>query len=488
MANFWKERVIDMTKRIVGIVALAAVAVLSFFGGRMTVDVGYTGATEVTDEVFLEVLQELMDNHFLQPDKDALMEGAVQGMINALDDPHTTYFDYEEYAQYQTGFGESYVGIGVTVRYSDNLIVVEEVKANGPADNAGIRPSDIIAFVDGEDIRTDPYYETINKIIGEEGTTVTIGIIRPGVEEPIHLEMTRAVIENSSVNYTSFAQGAETIGYIEVTQFGNETADKFGDAIEALEAQGIDGLIVDLRNNGGGHLYTVVQMMNEFLIDNGSPMFSTEYYNDGEFYRQEYYSQNDTLKAYDIVTLVNEFSASASEVFASGMQEQGGYPLVGTVTYGKGTMQTDVILRATVSDRLHISIGKWLTSNGNWVHFNGGTDGITPDILVEPTIYETAYKLFLFDGETFVADTVDDRIQNMQLILTIMGYDVREDGYFDDATELAIIDIQTDNGLTADGIVDQATLNILNAALDAYQDDPANDTQLLAALDYFTQP
>ena len=106
----------------------------------------------ISDEAFLEVLEELLSDHYSQPERDALIQGAINGMIDALDDPHTTYFDFEEYSHYQSGFGESYVGIGVTVTYVDNLIIVEEVKSGGPADQAGIRPNDIIAYVDGEDI------------------------------------------------------------------------------------------------------------------------------------------------------------------------------------------------------------------------------------------------------------------------------------------------------------------------------------------------
>jgi carboxyl-terminal processing protease len=471
-------------KKIIPIIAFVLALGASFFIGRYTVEVGYTGATDIDDAVFLEVMQELMDNHYSQPDYDLLMEGAIEGMIGALDDPHTSYFDYEEYQQFQNNFDETYIGIGVSVLFTDGLIVVEEVKDGGPADEAGVRPNDIIAFIDGLDVTEMEYYEAISNVLGDEGTDVSIGIIRSGVEDVINLTMTRAVIDNSSITYRMITSGTSKIGYIEVTTFGDETATKFADAITALEEDHMDSLIVDLRNNGGGHLGTVYAMMSELLINNNKPMFSTEYYSNGEYIIQDYYSSNYVQKDYNIVTLVNEFSASASEVFASGMQEQGGYTLVGTKTYGKGTMQTDAVLRATINDRLHISIGKWVTSDGNWVHFSGGTDGITPDLLIEQNAYETAYKLFFLEDETFVYDTVDDRIANMQLILSIMGYDVREDGYFDLATKNAIEDIQSNNGLTVDGIVTEDVLAILNTALDAYQDNPDNDTQLAAAVQY----
>jgi carboxyl-terminal processing protease len=185
--------------------------------------------------------------------------------------------------------------------------------------------------------------------------------------------------------------------------------------------------------------------------------------------------------------LINENSASASEVFASGMKEHGGYTLVGTTSFGKGTMQTDKLISATVGDQLHITIGKWTTADGGWVHYDGGTDGITPDIIVEQNDYEIAYKTFLLDESPIEFDTVDSRTANVQVILNLMGYDVRTDGYFDTETLSAVEDIQTSNGLTVNGSLDEDTLTIINAALDAYQTDYANDSQLQAALIYLSE-
>ena len=478
-----------MNNRLVAVLAfITAIGASYFVGYTMNDDTtGYTGSTEVTDAVLLEVMDELINNHFSQPTEEQLLEGAVLGMIESLDDPHTTYFDYEAYSSYQGNFGETYVGIGVTVRFQDDLIIIEAVKDNGPADTAGILPNDIITHVDNELITDDNLYDLFYSIIGDEGTDVTIGVYRQGVPETIHLTMTRGIIENSSVKFETFVRGDKTFGYIEVTTFGDETADLFRAAISSLEEIGIDGLVVDLRDNGGGHLSTVYDMLNQFLINNGTEMFSTEWYDGGEYRVTEYHANNTTLKEYNIVTVVNDNSASASEVFASSMQEQGHFTIIGTQTYGKGTMQVDKQVDSTVSDLIHISIGKWITSDGNWVHFDGGTDGVTPDVIVEKTNMELAYKLFLFNDETLEFDQVDYRIENLQLILNIMGYTVRTDGYFDTATEDAIKAIQTANLLVDNGIVDNDTLSILNQALDEYQDNRMNDTQLQEALDFLEE-
>jgi len=473
-----------MIKKILAVLALVVALGASFFVGRLTVDPGYTGETDITDIVFLEVFEDLILDHYSQPSEEQLYEGALQGLLDALDDPNTTYFDAEAFQEYQANFGESYVGIGVHVLIRDNVIVIDEVFEDGPADNAGIRPNDIISSVDGIDVSDNDIYETLSMIVGDIGTDVTIGITRAGVDFEIQLVMTRDVIDNSSVKYQTYDHAGSTFGYISVRQFGDETSYKFAEALDALELAGIDGLVVDLRNNGGGHLSAVLNMLREFLIINGRPMFTTEYYTDGVLRRDDYYATRNAFRDYNIVTLVNGGSASASEVFASAMQEHGDYPLLGTLTFGKGTMQIDRILQSTEDDRLHLSIGRWLTSDGNWVHFNGGSDGITPDVVVEPTASEEAYKMFLFDDETFQYDQVDTRIINLQHILRALGYDVRTDGYFDWETRAAIIDIQTANSLTPNGVVDNALLGILNEGLDTYQDNPLNDSQLQAALQY----
>ncbi len=476
-----------MAKRFLILLAFLTTLTASYFVGVLSVvDLSIDeGTDEVTDEVFLEVMDELMSNHYSTPTNESLLEGAIEGMIASLDDPFTSYFDYEEAASYQQSFGESYVGIGVTVSFIDELIVVESVKDDGPADTAGIRVNDIIAEVDSISAIGKPFFETVGLIIGEEGTDVTIGIMRNGVDEIINLTMTRSVIDSATVSFDSFVRGEDLIGYIEVTTFGDETVGLFIDAINDLEAQGIDGLIIDLRNNGGGHLYTVINMLNQFLLDNDIPMFSTEYYNDGELLTEEYFSNRPILRDYDIVTVVNQNSASASEVFASSMQEHGDYAVVGVTTYGKGTMQTDVDITATIEDSLHITIGKWFTTDGNWVHYDGGTDGVIPDVVVEKTPVELAYKMFFIGDETEILfDTVDARVANIQLVLNVMGYTVRTDGYFDDTTKLAILDIQETNALTETGNIDSDTLIVINSALDLYQDNLLNDTQLEAAIDY----
>lgn len=441
-------------------------------------------ASSEDDFVFYEVLNDIVSDHYSQTEREALMLGAIEGAITSLDDPYTRYFDLEEAQQYQSNFGETYVGIGVTVRFEDGQIVIEVVKSDGPADLAGLRVGDIITHVDGEGVSNESYYETINRILGEEDTDVTIGVYRPGQSDTLYFTMTRALIENPTVEYEIFEQEGQKVGYIQVTTFGDETALNFQAAVINLENQGIDSLIVDLRNNGGGHLSTVINMLNVFLVNDGTHMFSTESYNDNELYINRYVASNTERKSYNIVTLVNEHSASASEVFASSMKEHGGYPVIGVQTFGKGTMQTTAPIITTFGDYLHLTIGKWKTADGNWVHYDGGTDGVTPTVTVEMTAIENAYKVFLLDESAIMYDTVDTRVANIQVVLNMMGYTVRTDGYYDMATKEAIEDIQTINSLPVTGNMDQETLEVINDVLFTYLSDPMNDTQLQASVLY----
>ena len=445
-----------------------------------------TCGTDEELDTFFEVMEMLELDHYSQPEREDLIQGAIDGMIASLNDPYTTYFDYEDAEAFSEKFGETYVGIGIGVVFQEGQLIIESVFNNSPADEAGLIVNDIVTHIDGEDITDLDFYQIVQRIIGNEGTEVVIGVYRQGFDETLYFEITRAVIDNPTITYETYESNGQTVGYIKVNTFGDETFQKFYDALNDLESQNIDSMIIDLRDNGGGHLFTVFYMMQQFLVSDGLPMFQTEHYTEGLSQLTNYASSNNDRKDYDIVTLVNGNSASASEVFASGMQEHGGYTIVGTTTFGKGTMQTDKLLTTTQADSLHITIGKWLTSFGTWVNNDGGTGGVEPDIVVEPDPAETVYKVFLTDTAAITHDTVDSRTANIQIFLNAIGYTVRTDGYFDDATRDAIIDIQTDNGLVVNGVINNQTLEVLNTLIHDYQNNPDNDAQLQAAIDYLT--
>ena len=438
---------------------------------------------------FAEVFDHLLENHFSRPDAERLWEGAIQGLISSLEDPYTRYLSEEEFQQFQNSLGESFVGIGVQVENVDNAPVIRQVFRGSPAERAGIQAGDIITHVDGVDYRQRSYLEILAVVIGEENTDVEIGLARLGVQETIFLTMTRARIDNPTVVVETFERDDYTYGYIRVNSFGQQTFTFFSSYLSMLENDtNIKGLVIDLRNNGGGLLTTVQRMMDLFLSRGDVPMFIIESVSFGEVSRIEYNATGEVNKDYPIVILINGNSASASEVFAAGMMEKGGFTTIGTPTFGKGTMQVPHSMTTAPGDELQTSIGRWLTPFGTWVNNVGGDVlAVEPTIVVEPNPFFQAFSIRLNADETLAFDQVDRQIENAQKILTALGYTVRQDGYFDLNMVSVIEAFQQAHNLAVTGSIDQNTAAALSEALFVFRQDFDNDTQLQAALDYLHQ-
>ncbi len=436
---------------------------------------------------FHDVFDHLRDNHYKQLDEDDFWDGAIRGLFDTLDDPYSRYFSEEEYEQYRSSLGESFVGIGVTVENVDDNIVVRKVWSGSPAERGGIRTGDIVTHVDGVDHTDKSFLETILAVQGEEGTEVEIGVKRLGVAETLFLTMTREEIPNPTVEHHTIETDTIKLGYIKVNSFGTETAGRFKLALSEMEAQGIEGLIIDLRDNSGGSLQTVLELMRVFLIDDGNPLFTTESYTRGVPTTTEYQGGAAEPKPYDIITLINEHSASASEVFASAMKQHGGYEVIGMPSFGKGTMQTPHSTTALGGDELHVSTGIWRTANGTWVNKDGGDQkSVMPTIEVEQNPYFAAHNIFVDAGEVLGFDQVDPQIAHAQSILNALGYgDIRTDSYFDQDTEDAVMAFQAAHDLDATGAIDATTAQALTEAFLNYRNDRANDDQYQAAIGYF---
>ena len=442
---------------------------------------------EAENQKFEDIMELIEGNHFSRPQKDALYEGAIEGMIDSLDDPYTNYFSEEAYQEFQDSLGEEFVGVGITIENRDNSVVVQTVWPDSPAEAAGLRTGDIITHVDGENVEDLSYLETIPKVQGEEGTTVELGVERSGERETLYFTMTRETIPNPTVESDMFERNGETIGYIRVNAFGDETYNRFNEALNELEEDGIDGLMVDLRDNSGGRLDTVVNLLNIFLVENDKPMFSIEFHQNGIAQETEYTADGEEPKPYDIVTLINEFSASASEVFAAGMHEHGGYEVLGMESFGKGTMQSPFSAPSMNDDELHLSNGIWKTPEGNWINQDGGDySGVKPTIPVERSEIFNVPTLHLRGEDAIGYDTVNQTTENAQLILNALyDTDLRTDGYFDSDTEAAVETFQAEYDLDESGVIDAQTAQALNESLNAYRNDLDNDIKIEEALSHF---
>lgn len=323
---------------------------------------------------FWEAWNIVHEQYVDQPVDDvALMRGAIAGMLKALGDQHTSYMDPDEFKQANEALSGEYEGIGAYVDTSTEYLTVISPISGSPAEAAGLRPGDQIIAIDGKDMTgVDP--ELVRRqVLGPAGTTVTLTIKR-GSEQPFDVKITRARIVIKSAEGKMLEGG---IAYVQVTTFGDKTTAELQAALETLMAQNPKGLILDLRNNGGGYLQTAVEVASQFLPKDEVVLY--EQYGSGE--KDTYTSLGDGLAVeVPMVVLINEGSASASEIVAGALQDLGRAKLVGVVSYGKGSVQT---WNALSNDQgaVRVTIAKWLTPSGRTIH----NLGLTPDVYVVMT-------------------------------------------------------------------------------------------------------
>lgn len=309
-----------------------------------------------------------------QPVDDVkMMQGAISGMLESLGDKHTSYMDPDQYKQQNMDLEGEYEGIGAWVDITGEYIIVTSPMPDSPADKAGIKPGDTVIAIDGEDMTGIDGSLVLRRILGPAGTDVTLTIRREG-QDPFDITITRAKIVVPSVILEMREDG---IAYIQLTTFGDKTTTELREALREMNRKNARGLILDVRYNGGGYLDTAIEVTSEFIKANEVVMY--EDFGDGT--RKVYRAYRGGL-ATDIplVILVNEGTASASEILSGAIQDYERGLIVGTTTYGKGSVQNWAPL---VNDQgaIRVTIARWLTPKERQIH----GQGITPDIEVEIT-------------------------------------------------------------------------------------------------------
>lgn len=324
---------------------------------------------------FWEAWQIVHDQYVDQPVDDVkLMRGAIRGMLDALGDPHTGYMDPDDYKEATTMLEGEYEGIGAWVDISGDYLTIISPMSGSPAEKAGLQPGDQIIAVDGKDV-TGVAPEVVRKrVLGPAGTKVRLTIRRKGVEEPFDVVVTRAHITVPSVEGRMLDSG---VAYVQIYTFGEKTGQQLHETLQKLLAQNPKGLIIDLRNNGGGYLTTAIQVASEFLPKGTVVMY--ERYGDGT--QQVYKAQGGGLATnIPLVVLINEGSASASEIVSGAIQDHGRGLLVGTVSYGKGSVQNWIPLQDD-QGAVRVTIARWYTPKNRQI----GGKGLTPDVEVALT-------------------------------------------------------------------------------------------------------
>ncbi len=311
-------------------------------------------------------------------DDVALMRGAIRGMMEAVGDKQTFYMDPVVYETETSALSGEYEGIGAFVDTTGEYLSIISPIEGSPAEAAGLKPGDLIIAIDGVDMTGTPPEEARQKVIGPAGTTVTLTVAREGQEEPLEFVITRAKITIPSVTGKMLEND---IAYIDINQFGDKTTSELNTTLEELLPQNPKGIIIDLRNNGGGYLQTSIEVASEF-IDKGVILY--EQYGDGS---RDTYNALGNGRATDlpIVVLVNEGSASASEILAGALQDYGRAKLVGVITYGKGSVQQWIPLSGE-NGAARVTIARWLTPHERLID---GV-GLAPDFVVELTEEDSA--------------------------------------------------------------------------------------------------
>ena len=333
---------------------------------------GQLNLTGSSVESKLEEIQALMETYYLEDiDAEQVEDYLYKGAVAGLGDIYAAYYTEEEYQSMIDSTNGSYYGIGVEIsqNMTTGIITISRIFEGSPAEEAGLLPGDVIYRIAGEEVTGEDLNKVVALIKGEEYTTVTVEVARDGESGYLEFEVERRTIEVPTVESEMLEN---QIGYIAITSFDDVTTEQFMTALDTLESQGMEALIVDLRNNGGGLVSSVCAILDR-LLPEGLIVYTEDKYGN----REEEYSDAENYFDKPLAVLVNGNSASASEIFAGAIKDYGIGTLVGTTTYGKGIVQK--IYPLSDGTAVKLTVSKYYTPNGNNIH---GT-GIEPDVTVE---------------------------------------------------------------------------------------------------------
>lgn len=344
---------------------------------------------------FIKNYNYILNNYYEDIDKEELINGAISGMMESLDDPYSVYLDEDESNNFSITLDGSFQGLGVEIIKDEDsgYMLITSVFKNSPAAQAGLQAGDLIVSIN-ENQAKDITAADFSKLIREsEEEQFKLVILRN--EKEMNITVTKNTVVLNSVLSKTFKNNDKKIGYIYIGIFANNTYEQFSSELSKLEEQNIDSLIIDVRDNTGGHLTAVDQILDLFLNSN-QIMYK--------------FSQNEITtttmgtgsenKKYEIVLLGNENSASASEVLIAGLRDNLKSKLIGKKTYGKGTVQELVDL--SDGNQYKITIKKWLTPNGDWIN---DTNGLIPDIEID--LDSKYYKTYADEDDTQLQKAID---------------------------------------------------------------------------------
>ena len=387
------------------------------------------------------VYDTLNKNYYKKVEKEKLIDGAIKGMVSGLDDPYSEYMTSDEQKDFTESMQGDFQGIGTEIEEKDNNIMISSPIKGAPAHKAGVKSGDIIMAVDDKSVEGKSTQDVVKLVRGKKGTIVTLTLKR-GDAEPFDVKITRDKIHMNSVEHTLQKDGT---GIITVMKFQEGTADEFTDALKALHDKGMEQVVIDLRDNPGGYLDEAAKMADVFLEKDKIIVQMEDVSGNKEILKASK-DADEITKDLPTVILLNEGSASASEVFAAALKDNEKAEIVGHKSFGKGIVQT----ASTFKDKSMIKYTeqKWLTPKSTWIH----KKGISPDVKVDLPAY--VHGQMLDADEVLTLHEKSEKVKSMEMGLDALGYDTgKVDSTFDESTLYAVQNFQMENNLPVDGIM-----------------------------------
>lgn len=388
---------IDTTKEIVTIkkegfsypemVIIMIIAILFGFliGNVVSFTKKETTNSSVPSELkeFVDTYNDIVNNYYDKVNKEELIDAGIKGMINYLDDPYATYFDGTSSTNFNQTLEGNYEGVGIEVTLDNSKVKITKVFADTPAKKAGIKVGDYITKVNGESVEGKSLSDVVSLIKNAKNKEVEITITRDNQEKAI--KVTRTTVDMPYTSSKVYEENGKKIGYLKIEMFSNNITKQVKKELESLKKKNIDKLVIDVRDNPGGYLTQVTEILSLFMTKK-DVIYQLQTKNNKE---KVYSTSSKATYSYPVVVLINENSASASEILASAFKETYNAEIVGVNSYGKGTVQKTGDLNN--GDTIKYTVQKWLTPKGKWIN----EKGVTPTKEV---------KLELKENETLTED------------------------------------------------------------------------------------
>ena len=420
--------------------------------------------TEQFDKLF-ETYETIKQGYYQKVDDEKLVEGAVKGMVESLDDPYTSYMNIKESEGFDENISSSFEGIGAEVTEDDGSIVIVSPIKGSPAEKAGLKPKDKILKVDNKSVEGMSVNEAVELIRGKKGTKVHIEIERENVGK-LKFTITRDTIPIETV-YSEVVE--KTIGKIQITKFSEKTGEELADALSDLEDKGVKGIVLDLRQNPGGLMDQAIAMTDMFVAK-GKTILQVEA-RDGS--KEVYKAESPAVVRVPVVVVTDKGTASAAEIMAAALHESAGFPIVGEKTFGKGTVQTTKEFDDGSS--IKYTIAKWLTPSGKWIH----QKGIEPQYKV--SLPEYANLPYLNPDKTLKQGDSSPEVKAAEEMMKAIGYRIDADGFFDEQLKNTVLAFQKENQLKQTGeISKETTIKLMDRVREKIVE---NDTQMKKAIE-----